>query len=143
MASKGRLRHIAISVRDPEAAAKFFEDAFGMVRAGSAQRGVYMSDGVINVALLNFDDEPIPGFADQRNYVGLIHFGLWVDSLDETDKKIRDAGGRHLTGRKETNPNVFYEVKYATPDGVVFDLTENGWRGAEKNLVAAPDSISV
>jgi lactoylglutathione lyase len=143
MASKGRLRHIAISVRDPEAAAKFFEDAFGMVRAGSAQRGVYMSDGVINVALLKFDDEPIPGFADQQRYVGLIHFGLWVDSLDETDKKIRDAGGRHLTGRKETNPNVFYEVKYATPDGVVFDLTENGWRGAEKNLVAVRDATSV
>jgi lactoylglutathione lyase len=140
MASKGRLRHIAIAVRDPEKAAKFFEDAFGMVRAGSAQRGVYMSDGVINIALLNFGDEPIAGFEDQQKYVGLIHFGVWVDNLEETDKKVRDAGGRYLTGRKETNPNVFYEVKYATPDGVVFDLTENGWRGAEKNLVAVPSA---
>ena len=31
-----KLRHIAISVRDPEATAKFFEKAFGMTRAGNA-----------------------------------------------------------------------------------------------------------
>ena len=33
-------------------AAKFFEDAFGMTRAGTARRGIYMSDGTMNVALL-------------------------------------------------------------------------------------------
>ena len=47
-----KLRHIAISVRDPEKTAKFFEEAFGMTRAGNAQRGVYMTDGIFNVALL-------------------------------------------------------------------------------------------
>ena len=47
-----RLRHIAIIVPDPEKAATFFERAFGMTRAGTARRGVYMSDGVMNVALL-------------------------------------------------------------------------------------------
>jgi len=31
-----RLRHIAISVPDPEKAAQFFEQAFGMKRAGKA-----------------------------------------------------------------------------------------------------------
>ena len=43
-----RLRHIAIIVPDPEKAATFFEQAFGMTRAGTARRGIYMSDGVIN-----------------------------------------------------------------------------------------------
>jgi hypothetical protein len=38
-----KLRHIAISVPDPEAAATFFERAFGMTRAGNAMRGVYMT----------------------------------------------------------------------------------------------------
>ena len=47
-----RLRHIAIIVPDPEKTAKFFEDAFGMTRAGTARRGIYMSDGTMNVALL-------------------------------------------------------------------------------------------
>jgi lactoylglutathione lyase len=133
-----RLRHIAISVRDPEAAAQFFEKAFGMERAGNAMRGVYMTDGVMNVALLNFADEPIAGFEDKKNVCGLIHFGMWVDSLEETDAKVKAAGGAYLAGRKETNPDVYYEVKYKTPDGIVFDVTESGWKGAAKDVLPAP-----
>jgi predicted enzyme related to lactoylglutathione lyase len=132
-----KLCHIAISVRDPEKAAKFCEDAFGMTRAGNAQRGVYMTDGIFNVALLNFGDEPVAGMEDQKQPLGLIHFGMWVDSVDEIDKKIRAAGGRHVTGRKETGPNVYYEVKYATPEGFIFDVTESGWKGAVKDVKPA------
>ena len=51
--SKARLRHIAISVENVAAAQKFFEDAFGMTKAGDAGRGVFMTDGTINVALLD------------------------------------------------------------------------------------------
>ena len=47
-----KLRHIALIVPDPEKAAKFFEEAFDMKIAGRARRGVYVSDGTINVALL-------------------------------------------------------------------------------------------
>lgn len=47
-----KLRHIALSVPDVAAAQKFFEDAFGMTKAGDAQNGVHMTDGVMNVALL-------------------------------------------------------------------------------------------
>ena len=137
-----RLRHIAISVRDPEAAANFFENAFGMKRAGNAMRGVYMTDGVMNVALLNFGEEPIAGFEDQKNVCGLIHFGMWVDSLEESDAKVRAAGGKYVTGRKETNPNVYYEVKYKTPEGIVFDLTESGWKGAAKDVMPAAGASS-
>jgi methylmalonyl-CoA/ethylmalonyl-CoA epimerase len=137
-----RLRHIAISVRDPEAAANFFENAFGMKRAGNAMRGVYMTDGVMNVALLNFGEEPIAGFEDQKNVCGLIHFGMWVDSLEESDAKVRAAGGEYVTGRKETNPNVYYEVKYKTPEGIVFDLTESGWKGAAKDVLPAREASS-
>ena len=129
-----KLRHIAIAVKDPEKAAKFFEQAFGMTRAGSAMRGVYLSDGVMNVALLNFGEEPVPGFETQKGYEGLIHFGMWVDNVEEMDAKIKAAGGSYMTGRHEKDPNVFYEVKYKTPEGIVFDVTANGWRGAVKNV---------
>jgi lactoylglutathione lyase len=132
-----KLRHIALQVPDPERAARFFEEAFGMTRAGSAMRGVYMTDGVMNVALLNFKDEPIAGMEDQEHPKGLLHFGMWVDDLDEADAKVKAAGGAWITGRKEKDPNVFYEVKYRTPDGVVFDMTENGWRGAVKDVKPA------
>ena len=132
-----KLRHIAISVRDPEKTAKFFEEAFGMTRAGNAQRGIYMTDGIFNVALLNFGDEPVAGMEDKKQPLGLIHFGMWVDSVDDIAKKITDAGGSYVTGRKETNPNVYYEVKYKTPEGIVFDVTESGWKGAIKDVVPA------
>jgi methylmalonyl-CoA/ethylmalonyl-CoA epimerase len=129
-----KLRHIAIAVNDPEAAARFFETAFGMTRAGNAQRGVYMTDGVMNVALLRFKDEPVPGFETQPGYQGLIHFGMWVDNLEESEARVKAAGGRYMTGRKETGPNVYYEVKYKTPEGFVFDITESGWKGAVKDV---------
>jgi methylmalonyl-CoA/ethylmalonyl-CoA epimerase len=135
-----KLRHIAIAVADPEKAATFFEQAFGMTRAGNAQRGVYMTDGVMNVALLRFAGEPVPGFEDQPDYHGLIHFGMWVDNVAETDAKVKAAGGSYMTGRHETNPNVFYEVKYKTPEGIVFDITQNGWKGAVKDVVPAKSS---
>ncbi|HEV7306643.1 VOC family protein [Ensifer sp.] len=132
-----KLRHLAIAVSDPEAAAQFFEKAFGMTRAGQAMRGVYMTDGIMNVALLNFGEEPVPGFETEKDYNGLIHFGMWVDSVEETDELVRAAGGSYMAGRKESSPNVFYEVKYKTPEGIVFDVTENGWKGAVKNVSAA------
>lgn len=132
-----KLRHLAIAVSDPEAAAQFFEKAFGMTRAGQAMRGVYMTDGIMNVALLNFGEEPVPGFESEKDYNGIIHFGMWVDSVEETDELVKAAGGSYMNGRKESNPNVFYEVKYKTPEGIVFDVTENGWKGAVKNVKSA------
>lgn len=129
-----KLRHIALSVSDPEAAAQFFEKAFGMTRAGPAMRGIYMTDGVMNVALLDFTNETVPGYAGLKDVRGVIHFGMWVDNLEAAEQRVMDAGGTYLTGRKETDPNVFYEVKYRMPDGTVFDITESGWKGAVKEV---------
>jgi lactoylglutathione lyase len=133
-----KLRHIAIAVRDPEACAKFFESAFSMTRAGNAMRGIYMTDGTMNVALLDFKDEVVAGHEDQPGVQGVIHFGMWVDSLGESEAAITGAGGAYLTGRQEgetSNANVYYEVKYTTPEGFVFDITETGWKGAVKDVV--------
>ena len=122
-----RLRHLAIIVPDPEPAAQFFERAFDMKRVGTGRRGIYMSDGVVNVALLKreTDEEPI----------GLYHFGMWVDDLEAAEKKVLDAGGAYLTGRPDS-PKSYYEAKYKDPLGIVFDLTHTGWIGATKEVVA-------
>jgi lactoylglutathione lyase len=121
-----KLRHIALIVPDPDKAAKFFEDAFDMKIAGRARRGVYVSDGIINVALLK---------QEGNEKVGIYHFGMWVDDLDEAEKKVQEAGGTYLEGRP-TSPNSFYECKYKGPLGIVFDLTHKGWTGAVKDVVA-------
>ena len=122
-----KLRHIAIIVPDPEEAAKFFEQAFDMKRAGTARRGIYMSDGTINVALLKKETD--------AEKIGIYHFGMWVDDLAESEKKVFDAGGTYLAGRP-TSPNSYYEAKYKDPLGIVFDLTHTGWIGAAKDVVA-------
>lgn len=122
-----RLRHIAIIVPDPETAAKFFEEAFDMKRAGSARRGIYMTDGIMNVALLRKESE--------KEKIGLYHFGMWVDDLDAAEKKVVNAGGTYMAGRP-TSPNSFYEAKYKDPNGIVFDLTHSGWAGAVKEVMA-------
>ena len=53
-----RLRHIAVCVKDLEKAAKFYEDVFELKQVGREDieigSAIYMSDGVINMALLNF-----------------------------------------------------------------------------------------
>src|SRR6516162_6800117 len=128
-----KLRHIALIVPDPEKAAKFFEDAFDMKVAGKARRGLYVSDGTINVALLKQE-------GDEK--VGIYHFGMWVDDLDEAEKKVVGAGGKYLAGRPEpaapgTTAHSYYEAKYKDPLGIVFDLTHTGWVGAVKDVVAA------
>ena len=121
-----KLRHIALIVPDPEKADKFFEDAFEMKIAGKARRGLYVSDGVMNVALLKQE-------GDEK--VGIYHFGMWVDDLDEAEKKVVNAGGSYLAGRP-TSPQSYYEAKYKDPLGIVFDLTHTGWVGAVKDVVA-------
>jgi lactoylglutathione lyase len=123
-----RIRHIAIIVPDAEEAAKFYENALGWKRAGTARRGIYLSDGVINIALLKKEHE--------NEKLGLYHFGMWVDDLDASEKRVVEAGGTYLTGRP-TSPNSFYEAKYQDPNGVVFDLTHTGWAGAAKDVVAS------
>jgi lactoylglutathione lyase len=120
-----KLRHIAILVPDPEQAAQFFERAFDMARVGRARRGVYVSDGTINVALLKVEEGERPG---------IYHFGMWVDDLAEAEEKAQSAGATYLAGRP-TSPNSFYECKYRDPLGNVFDLTHTGWAGAVKEVV--------
>jgi lactoylglutathione lyase len=122
-----KLRHIALIVEDPESTARFFEQAFDLKRAGTARRGIYMSDGTVNVALLKRENE--------KEKTGIYHFGMWVDDLDAAEKKVVAAGGEYLAGRP-TSLNSFYEAKYRDPNGIVFDLTHSGWAGAVKDVVA-------
>jgi methylmalonyl-CoA/ethylmalonyl-CoA epimerase len=121
-----KLRHIALIVPDPDKAAKFFEDAFDMKVAGRARRGVYVSDGTMNIALLKQE-------GDEK--VGIYHFGMWVDDLDQAEKKVLDAGGSYLAGRPDS-PQSYYEAKYKDPLGIVFDLTHTGCIGAVKEVAA-------
>jgi methylmalonyl-CoA/ethylmalonyl-CoA epimerase len=124
-----KLRHVALIVSDPEKSAVFYEQTFGMTRCGKARRGIYMTDGVMNLALLKRESE--------KERIGVFHFGMWVDDLAQAEEQVKAAGATHFQGRAPNTPNSFYEVKYRDHDGIVFDITASGWRGAVKNVKPA------
>jgi catechol 2,3-dioxygenase-like lactoylglutathione lyase family enzyme len=140
-----KLRHIALSVPDPEKAADFYCEAFDMQRVGTTDSplatGVYVSDGVVTMALLKYKTDAWAGYVageDERgkDYVGLHHFGFWVDDLTEAETKIAKAGGKYFMGRPAENaPTTFYEMKFRDPHGIIVDVTHLGWRGALKDVV--------
>ena len=123
-----KLRHIAMSVKDPDKTADFYCKAFDMKRVGTTDsplaKGVYVSDGTITVALLRYKDDKSAGYVkgeDERgkDYVGLHHIGFWVDDIATSEKQIEGAGGRYFMGRPDRNaPTTFYEMKFRDPNGV-------------------------
>lgn len=133
---KAKLRHIAMSVQDPWKTAEFYKSAFDMEQIGetdsSLAEGVFLSDGVVNVALLKFkNDEAAQGLG--KDFVGLHHLGFWVEDPEAGRAAIEAAGGTWLMGEPSKKGGSFYEVKFQDPNGVVLDITHNGWGGAQKN----------
>ena len=61
-------------------------------RAGDAGRGVYMTYGTINVALLDYKGGKIPDMNNEKPLIGTIHFGMWVDDLEEAEAQATAAG---------------------------------------------------
>ncbi|MGY9019425.1 MAG: VOC family protein [Alphaproteobacteria bacterium] len=134
--AKGKLRHLAISVPDPEKSAEFYMSTFGMEKVTSVKApmadGVYLTDGTINLALLRYKDDRPMGEGKTKDWFGVHHFGFWVDDVDDSVKAIKDNGGDWFMGEMEGD-NVFYEMKYTDPDGTIFDITHTGWGGARKD----------
>jgi methylmalonyl-CoA/ethylmalonyl-CoA epimerase len=126
-----KLRHIAISAKDPDAMAEFYCKAFGfkIVRSddGELARGHHLSDGTIDLAILNFKTDQLGKGMD---YYGLHHFGILVENVDEASKAVEALGGRHYLDTTVQGPGGF-EVKMFGPEGVLFDVAEHAWTGAE------------
>lgn len=131
--SKGRIRHFAISVPDPWAAAEFYKTAFGLEELGETDgklaKGVFLTDGVVNLALLKFKDD-VAAQGTGKDYVGLHHVGFWVDDAIASEEQATTAGAKWIMG--DPNNKGGYEVKYSDPNGVIFDIAEEGWAGAQK-----------
>ena len=92
-----KLRHIAIAVPDVERSAQFYEKVFELERVGTTDSdlatGIYLSDGVICLALLNYKTDEAAGTERGKDYVGVHHVGFWVDDLDDMEKSIENGGG--------------------------------------------------
>jgi len=141
----GKLRHIALSVPDRNAAQKFYENSFGMelIRENETPMAsvAYMSDGVMSLALIEYKSDEAAGRTSSlkdegKDFVGLHHLGFWVNDVDATKNALEDNGGSYMMGEvaKDTGGAAgFYEIKYRDPNNVIVDITHSGWAGAVKD----------
>jgi predicted enzyme related to lactoylglutathione lyase len=129
-----RLRHFAIVVRDLEKAAEFYEQVFDLKRVGREDlemgSGIYLSDGVINLALLKYKGERGSGLSNAATFVGAHHFGFQVDDLAEAQRRIEAAGGTFFFDLGDDADKENFERKFKDPDGIIFDISKKGWQGA-------------
>ena len=129
-----RLRHFAVVVRDLEKSARFYEDVFDLKRVGAETldlgAAIYLSDGVINLALLTYRGKLGSGLEDAANFVGAHHFGFQVDDIAAAQKRIEQAGGTFFFDLGEDPDKANFERKFKDPDGIIFDISRKGWIGA-------------
>jgi len=132
-----RIRHIALCVKDIKATADFYVKAFGLkrteIKEGKTAWNCYLSDGEVNLALLQYKGET--GSGVPKGWVGIHHFGFQCDDLPAQQKKVEQAGAEFFYDLGEPEDEGF-ERKFKDPNGIVFDLNWKGWqltRGKIKN----------
>jgi catechol 2,3-dioxygenase-like lactoylglutathione lyase family enzyme len=135
-----KIKHIALSTQDPDGTARFYVDVFGLKQIGRIDsptvRGYFLSDGDINVAILNFKTDAAAGVERGKGFSGIHHIGFQVESLDAIAERLAAAGSERrddvnealgVGQARQRYANV--EVKYRGPDGVMLDVSETGWVG--------------
>src|SRR2546428_9988385 len=133
-----KIKHIALSTQDVDKTAKFYIDVFGMKEIGKIDspnaRGYYLSDGDLNLAILNFKNDAVAGVERGKGWSGIHHIGFQVESLEAITERLATAGSRRRHDveqapgvRPGTEGNV--EVKWTGPDGVILDVSKTGWLG--------------
>jgi catechol 2,3-dioxygenase-like lactoylglutathione lyase family enzyme len=137
-----KLKHIAIVAREPEVTANFYREVFDLEIVGRADsdiaEGYYLSDGHINIAVLRFKDELAQGDSEHG---GIHHIGFQVEDATGVDAKMRcansqpvgdtGAASRSTTGDASRSRNV--ALRYSGPDGVMIDVSRQGWVGTERD----------
>ena len=141
----GKLRHIAIAVQDPDATARFYEQAFGMRRVRESTSAVMLSDGVISLAILN----------NQKSHEALGHRGLhhvgfiaedvgaaaasaeksgavYADKAENVEKRYANRG-QVVDGQVTAEGREQDQRKYIDPNGIKFDIVNsaharNSWK---------------
>src|ERR687895_2150865 len=130
-----KIRHIALTTENPAKAAEFYKEAFDLKEIRRSENGaVFLSDGYINLAILNWKTEKDADVGPNGpNYSGIHHIGFEVDDMDEASQKLEAADGQQINrrpgvdvGTRSATPRN-YEVKWSGPDGVVLDVSQSGW----------------
>ena len=92
------LRHVALRTKDLERSRAFYEKVLGLkflryVYDENYPPGCYLSDGSVNMTLIQYVGEERPPFEHEGEY---IHLGFIVEDLEETYHLLRAEGAEIL-----------------------------------------------
>lgn len=132
-----RIQHLAIASLEPEKQAEFYKKVFGFEEIkridNPRARGVILTDGAINISVLNFKQDQIDRGLD---YTGLHHFGVFVDDLEGTAEKCVANGAVPYAELPEDadEQKTYYRPKrsdkFKGPENSLFDIADHPWIGA-------------
>lgn len=112
-----RIKHLAIVTEDRERLVKFYTQVFGMKKVEGVGPAIYLSDGYINLAII----QKRPQYK-----VGLYHFGFEVEQIDDGLRStLKDLGASTEVEKRPKNREAEYRVH--DPDGNPIDLSQHGW----------------
>ena len=83
--NRPKVRHVAVMTKNREKMVEFYQKIFGLEPKRGFGGAIYMSDGDVNIALIEAKRE------EQKE--GINHFGFEVDDLDEIKAQ---AKGRRI-----------------------------------------------
>ena len=142
-----KIKHIAIATQDADATAKFYIEVMGLTEIQKLDSknasGYYLSDGNINLAILNYKNDQVAGPEHGQGYSGIHHIGFQVEDMQEVKGRLEAANyppredinsalGVGMEGVHHAN----VEVKYSAPDGVIIDVSQTGWVGTGEEVPA-------
>jgi catechol 2,3-dioxygenase-like lactoylglutathione lyase family enzyme len=122
-----KITHIQLKVEDRLKAAAIYEDIFGFKRTGERRvrndhGTVHLDDGIVDLALAQYDDENSEEaqFSGPGTRIG--HFGIEVEDIDGCVEKLARHGCEFLTPKGEL------PVKFKVPGvGGVVEIGPMGY----------------
>ena len=100
--------------------ADFYKTVFDLQEVWRGKRVVYLTDGVVNLALL-----PAPADGSKED-IGINHFGFQIEDLQEIQRRLELMEVPLATQRPQDGQR-YAEFRAADPEGNWFDLAEKGW----------------
>jgi catechol 2,3-dioxygenase-like lactoylglutathione lyase family enzyme len=111
-----RIRHLAIVTENRERLVNFYTTAFDMKVVDGVGPAIYLSDGYLNVAII----QKRPQYKE-----GLYHFGIEVDDIEALKPICKELGAASEIQKRPPNREAEYRVH--DPDGNPIDLSQHGW----------------
>lgn len=116
-----RIVHLAIKVSDIDKATAFYEKVYGFRHVGTEPSpghvSRHLSDGTIDLALMQYDSESAPEATLAGRGPCLHHFGIEVDDPAAALAALKEIGCEIISGSLDALP-----IKYRAPDGTVAEI---------------------